>query len=99
MLRLTSFLAVVLALPAAAQTVTPSSRFAERFAASAPQLSTAPRLKAAATVVGDVVRIGDLIDHAGAAANVPIFRSPGLGETGRVEPSRVGWGSLRRRAP
>jgi flagella basal body P-ring formation protein FlgA len=65
------------------------SRFAERFAAHAPQLNTAPRLKAATTVVGEIVRIGDLVENAGAAANVPIFRSPGLGETGRVVASRV----------
>lgn len=48
-----------------------------------------PRLKAAATVTGDIVRIGDLIEHAGIVANVPIFRSPDLGATGVVSADAV----------
>lgn len=48
-----------------------------------------PRLKAAATVTGDIVRIGDLIEHAGIVANVPIFRSPDLGATGVVPAEAV----------
>lgn len=43
-----------------------------------------PRLKAAATVTGEIVRIGDLIDNAGAVADVPIFRAPDPGQTGSV---------------
>lgn len=43
-----------------------------------------PTLKPAVTVTADVVRIGDLVDHAGAAAGVPIFRSPDFGTTGSV---------------
>ena len=31
------------------------------------------------TVTGDVVRIGDLVDNAGAAADVAVFRAPDLG--------------------
>src|SRR6476659_5841738 len=42
------------------------------------------RLKAQATVAGDIVRIGDLVENAGAAANTPIFRAPDLGQTGAV---------------
>jgi flagellar basal body P-ring formation protein FlgA len=52
-------------------------------------VSTTPALKAAATVSSDLVRIGDLIDNAGAAARVPIFRAPDLGQTGTVSASRV----------
>jgi len=48
-----------------------------------------PRLKAAATVTGDIVRIGDLVSHAGIIANVPIFRSPDLGTTGVVPAAEV----------
>ena len=48
-----------------------------------------PRLKAAATVTGDIVRIGDLVSHAGIIANVPIFRSPDLGTTGVVSAADV----------
>jgi flagellar basal body P-ring formation protein FlgA len=47
-------------------------------------LSTGPTLKASATVMGEIVRIGDLIEHAGAVADVPIFRAPDLGQTGSV---------------
>ena len=43
-----------------------------------------PVLKAEAVVTGDVVRIGDLVEHAGIVANVPIFRAPDLGSTGTV---------------
>src|SRR3954463_5824887 len=42
------------------------------------------RLKAQANVTGDIVRIGDLIENAGVAANTPIFRAPDLGQTGGV---------------
>src|SRR2546421_6906071 len=47
-----------------------------------------PRLKSAASVTGEIVRIGDLVENAGVAANTPIFRAPDLGQTGEV-PSRA----------
>ena len=40
-------------------------------------------------VVGEIVRIGDLVENAGAVADVPIFRAPDLGQTGAVPASRV----------
>jgi flagellar basal body P-ring formation protein FlgA len=43
-----------------------------------------PRLKPEATVTGNIVHIGDLIEHAGIVAKVPIFRAPDLGSTGTV---------------
>jgi flagella basal body P-ring formation protein FlgA len=43
-----------------------------------------PVLKAHATVSGPVVKIGDLVAHAGIVAKVPIFRAPDLGTTGSV---------------
>jgi flagellar basal body P-ring formation protein FlgA len=52
-------------------------------------LPAAPTLKPIVTVSGDVVRIGDLIENAGALADVAIFRSPDLGTTGVVPASRV----------
>jgi flagella basal body P-ring formation protein FlgA len=52
-------------------------------------LSDAPSLRAAATVTGDIVRIGDLVENAGAVAEVPIFRAPDLGETGSVPVASV----------
>ncbi len=43
-----------------------------------------PSLRPAATVTGEIVRIGDLVDNAGAVADVPIFRAPDVGQTGNV---------------
>ena len=48
-----------------------------------------PKLKAEAVVTGDIVRIGDLVEHAGIIANVPIFRAPDLGSTGTVSAEAV----------
>jgi flagellar basal body P-ring formation protein FlgA len=48
-----------------------------------------PRLKAEAVVTGDLVRIGDLVEHAGVIAKVPIFRAPDLGSTGTVSADAV----------
>lgn len=48
-----------------------------------------PILKSEAVVTGDIVRIGDLVEHAGIIANVPIFRAPDLGSTGTVPASAV----------
>ena len=93
MIRLSaSLLAFALhALPATAQVAGTNGSFADRFSASAPlsQRATGPALKPAVTVVGEIVRIGDLIENAGAAAQVAIFRSPDLGQTGRVAVERV----------
>jgi flagella basal body P-ring formation protein FlgA len=51
--------------------------------------SPVPKLKREAVVSGDVVRIGDLIDGAGAAAGIAIFRAPDIGETGNVPAYQV----------
>jgi len=48
-----------------------------------------PALRPAATVVGEIVRIGDLVENAGAVADVAIFRAPDLGQTGSVPVARV----------
>ena len=44
----------------------------------------APSLRANVTVSGDVVRIGDVLDNAGPAAQIAIFRAPDLGTTGSL---------------
>jgi flagella basal body P-ring formation protein FlgA len=49
----------------------------------------AARLKRETTVSSHLVRIGDLIENPGAAANIPVFRAPDLGQTGTVQTSRV----------
>jgi flagella basal body P-ring formation protein FlgA len=48
-----------------------------------------PRLRAEVTVSSDFVRLGDLLDNAGPAANEPVFRAPDLGTTGTVQAARV----------
>src|ERR1700758_1532556 len=48
-----------------------------------------PTLKREAVVAADVVRIGDLIDGAGPAAGIAIFRAPDIGETGSVPAYQV----------
>jgi flagella basal body P-ring formation protein FlgA len=48
-----------------------------------------PTLKRAAVVSADIVRIGDLIDGAGPAAGIAIFRAPDIGETGSVPAYQV----------
>lgn len=48
-----------------------------------------PSLKSEAIINGDIVRIGDLIEHAGIVATVPIFRAPDLGYTGTVSADTV----------
>jgi flagellar basal body P-ring formation protein FlgA len=48
-----------------------------------------PVLKAHASISGDVVKIGDLVENAGIVAKVPIFRAPDLGSTGTVPADAV----------
>src|SRR5664280_2233942 len=57
-------------------------------AAAAPDQER-PKLKPEATVTGNIVRIGDLVEHAGIVAMVPIFRAPDLGSTGTVSAEAV----------
>ena len=49
----------------------------------------APKLRELVTITADLVRIGDLVDNAGAAANIAVFRAPDLGQTGAVQVARV----------
>ena len=48
-----------------------------------------PTLRASITVTSDVVRVGDLIDNAGSAALIPVYRSPDLGTTGALPVAQV----------
>jgi flagella basal body P-ring formation protein FlgA len=48
-----------------------------------------PVLKAEATITGNIVRVGDLVENAGIIANVAIFRAPDLGQTGTVPAETV----------
>jgi flagella basal body P-ring formation protein FlgA len=59
-------------------------------AASAAERMAGPaRLKPFAIVAGEVVRVGDVVENAGAIADVAIFRSPDIGSTGSVSTSKV----------
>ena len=57
--------------------------------APAQDATPAPTLRAHVVVDGELVRIGDLVDHAGAAAGIAVFRAPDLGQTGSVAASRI----------
>jgi len=49
----------------------------------------APALRANVQVTSDIVRIGDLIDNAGSAAQIAIYRAPDLGTTGSLPVAQV----------
>ncbi len=53
-------------------------------AQASPDAIAAPVLRANVTVSSDVVRIGDVLDNAGSAAQIAIFRAPDLGTTGSL---------------
>ena len=55
-----------------------------------------PTLRANVTVTGDVVRIGDVVDNAGTAGGIAIYRAPDLGTTGSLPTAQV-LGALRAR--
>lgn len=52
-------------------------------------LPAEPKVKERVVVTGDLVRIGDLIDNAGAVADIAVFRSPDLGSTGGLPVSQL----------
>src|SRR5687767_11125962 len=54
----------------------------------APPLA-APKLRELVTVTADLVRIGDLLENAGPAATIAVFRAPDLGQTGAVQVARI----------
>ncbi len=48
-----------------------------------------PVLRANVTITGDLVRIGDVIDNPGPAAQIAIYRAPDLGTTGALPTAQV----------
>lgn len=58
-------------------------------AQSGDDVIVAPVLRASVTVAGEVVRIGDVIDNAGPAAQIAIYRAPDLGTTGTLPTAQV----------
>jgi len=69
--------ALVVAAPAAA------------LAQTSEETVAAPVLRANVTVESDIVRIGDVIDNAGTAARIAIYRAPDLGTTGSLPTAQV----------
>jgi len=59
------------------------------FAQSRDDVIAAPALRGNVTVSGDIVRIGDIIDNAGSAAQIAIYRAPDLGTTGALPVAHV----------
>ena len=57
--------------------------------AQADDVILTPALRADVTVTSDLVRIGDVIDNAGAAAQIAIYRAPDLGTTGSLPAEQV----------
>jgi flagella basal body P-ring formation protein FlgA len=82
-------LATVIALAALQATAMPAAAQTGSSSAQRVVQNKGPALKAEATIAGELVRIGDLIENAGAVADVAIFRAPDLGQTGSVPASRV----------
>ncbi|MHB0768568.1 flagellar basal body P-ring formation chaperone FlgA [Bradyrhizobium sp. 5.13L] len=58
-------------------------------AAAADEFIASPTLRASVAVTSDVVRVGDLVDNAGSAALIPVYRSPDLGTTGTLTVGQV----------
>lgn len=73
-----------LLIAAALLAATPIAAMAQSTAAP-----TAPVLRANVSVASDVVRIGDVIDNAGDAAQIAIYRAPDLGTTGSLPTAQV----------
>jgi flagella basal body P-ring formation protein FlgA len=48
-----------------------------------------PVLRASVTVAGDLVRIGDLVDNAGSAEKIAVYRAPDPGTTGSLPIAQV----------
>ena len=80
-------LAHEVALPAPTQAVASGGK-GPRLSALAQETASpaGPTLKPQVTVAGEIVRIGDLVDNAGAVADVAIFRAP---TPARPEPCRA----------
>ena len=65
----------------------PSAASASRRPAT--KSSRRPPLRASVTVTSDLVRIGDIVDNAGTAAQIAIYRAPDLGTTGALPVAQV----------
>jgi flagella basal body P-ring formation protein FlgA len=62
---------------------------ATAFAQASGETIAIPVLRASVTVEGDIVRIGDMVENAGSAAQIAIYRAPDLGTTGSLSTAQV----------
>jgi flagella basal body P-ring formation protein FlgA len=62
---------------------------APAFAQTRTDVIAGPVLRDSVTVSGELVRIGDVIDNAGSAAQIAIYRAPDLGTTGSVPTATI----------
>ncbi len=62
---------------------------ATALAQSSEDVIATPVLRASVNVSSDVVRIGDILDNAGTAALIAIYRAPDLGTTGSLPTEKV----------
>src|SRR5438552_13538060 len=53
------------------------------------EILATPVLRANITVASDLVRIGDVVENAGTAAQIAIYRAPDLGTTGTLPVDQV----------
>ena len=79
-------LALLVALPAPASAASGDVR--PDWAGNASTIAP-PVLRANVTVTGDVVRVGDVVDNAGTAGGIAIYRAPDLGTTGSLPAAQV----------
>jgi flagella basal body P-ring formation protein FlgA len=63
--------------------------FAASAARAGDETIAPPVLRARVSVASEVVRIGDVVDNAGAFSQVPIYRAPDLGTTGSLPVAQV----------
>jgi flagellar basal body P-ring formation protein FlgA len=68
-----------------ASVATPTSAVAQ----NSGETIAAPALRASITVADDIVRVGDLVENAGSAADIAIYRAPDLGTTGTLPVAQV----------
>jgi flagellar basal body P-ring formation protein FlgA len=78
-----------LVLAGALLTAATSFAAAQSMAQSTSDTLMGPVLRANVSVTGDIVRIGDVIDNAGPAASIAIYRAPDLGTTGSLPTAQV----------
>src|SRR5258705_10151087 len=61
-----------------------AASIAAALAQTSADIIVAPVLRANVTVSGDLVRVGDLVDNAGSAGAIAVYRAPDLGTTGSL---------------